>query len=195
MRTIRNLLALLGLLVVIGAGYSIYKGGPYIKAYFALDDNAISTFSGVGKIWLETGDIAEATVWKYPVVDGMTADDVEQILLFVANEHNLKKVGEKPLYQQIEAETGRAYRFLKIYEFCNAQTAARMADYSDAFTAYMPCRITLVEDKEGKLWLYTLNMDMLIYGGKELPEKLKAEAIQVKETMLDIMRRSAAGDF
>jgi len=53
----------------------------------------------------------------------------------------------------------------------------------------------LIEDPDGKLWIYTLNMDMMIHGGTPLPDGLKAEAIQVKEIMLDIMNRGAAGEF
>jgi uncharacterized protein (DUF302 family) len=74
-------------------------------------------------------------------------------------------------------------------------TAARMIDYSDAFSAYLPCRITLLEDTSGKLWLYTLNMDLMIHGGEELPPALKEEALKVKEIILDIMNRGAAGEF
>jgi uncharacterized protein (DUF302 family) len=79
--------------------------------------------------------------------------------------------------------------------FCNALTASRMLDYNDAFSSYLPCRITLIEDKEGKLWLYTLNMDGMIYGGKPLPAELKKEAENVKEIILDIMNRGATGEF
>jgi uncharacterized protein (DUF302 family) len=79
--------------------------------------------------------------------------------------------------------------------FCNALTAAQMLDYSDAFSAYLPCRISLVEDKQGKLWLYSLNMDAMIYGGKPLPAALKEEAMGVKKIILEIMNRGAEGDF
>ena len=114
---------------------------------------------------------------------------------FVANEHNIKNVGELPLSQEVAAMTGKDQRFWKIYMFCNPLTAAKMIDYSDAFSAYLPCRIALVEDKEGRLWLYTLNMDMMIHGGTELPADIYEEANSVKETMLDIMKRAAAGEF
>ena len=55
--------------------------------------------------------------------------------------------------------------------------------------------IALVEDKTGQLWLYTLNMDMMIHGGTELPEGLYEEANNVKKIILDIMHRGAEGDF
>jgi uncharacterized protein (DUF302 family) len=79
--------------------------------------------------------------------------------------------------------------------FCNPLTASRMFEYSVAFSAYLPCRISLIEDTQGKLWLYTLNMDMMIHGGKVLPEALQKEAIAVKDTILDIMNRGATGEF
>ena len=74
-------------------------------------------------------------------------------------------------------------------------TALQMLEYSDAFSAFLPCRISMVEDKQGKLWLYSLNMDAMIYGGKPLPPALKQEAEGIKETILDIMNRGAEGDF
>jgi uncharacterized protein (DUF302 family) len=114
---------------------------------------------------------------------------------FVANEHNMSNVGELPLSKDIEVKSGKDYRFVKIYLFCNSLTAAKMLDYSDAYSAYLPCRITLLEDKQGKLWLTALNMDMMIYGGETLPPELKAEALKVKEQILDIMNRGAAGEF
>ncbi|MEW8046364.1 MAG: DUF302 domain-containing protein, partial [Candidatus Thiodiazotropha sp.] len=73
--------------------------------------------------------------------------------------------------------------------------AAKMLDYSDAYSAYLPCRITLIEDQQGKLWLTALNMDMMIYGGKPLPPDLKEEALLVKDYILDIMNRGATGEF
>jgi uncharacterized protein (DUF302 family) len=91
--------------------------------------------------------------------------------------------------------TGEKSRYFKIYMFCNALTAAQMLEYSDAFSAYLPCRISLVEDKQGKLWLYSLNMDAMIYGGKPLPPALKEEAMGVKKIILEIMNRGAEGDF
>jgi uncharacterized protein (DUF302 family) len=71
----------------------------------------------------------------------------------------------------------------------------KMVEYSDAFSAYLPCRIAMVEDKQGKYVLYALDMDMMISGGKTLPQDLLVEATKVKEIILDIMNRAASGDF
>ena len=129
------------------------------------------------------------------VEDGLNVADVEEVMKFVANEHNIKNVGELPLYKQIEASTGKPFRFMQIYMFCNALTAAKMVRYSDAFSAYLPCRVTLLEDKTGQLWLYSLNMDLMIHGGTPLPDELKKEALNVKKIILDIMTRGASGEF
>lgn len=192
---LRNLLAVLGLVVVIAAGYAMVKLQPSLTTIGEFEDKALDVFADMGVKLIETGNMAEASIWKVPVDEGMTADEVEETMKFVANEHNFKNVGELPLYKEIEAMSGEAYRYVKIFMFCNALTASRMLDYNDAFSSYLPCRITLIEDKEGKLWLYTLNMDGMIYGGKPLPAELKEEAENVKEIILDIMNRGATGEF
>ena len=194
-RLIWNLLALIGLLLVAGMIYMATQLGENLTNLRSFDSKAPEVYLDMAEKLIKTGNAAEATVWKVPVQEGLGWEDVEQTMRFVANEHNIKNVGELPLSEQVAAMTGKPQRFLKIYMFCNPLTAANMFDYSVAFSAYLPCRISLIEDPQGKLWLYTLNMDMMIYGGKPLPEALKEEAIGVKDTILDIMNRGAAGEF
>ena len=194
-RLIWNLLALIGLLLVAGMIYMATQLGENLTNLRSFDSKAPEVYLDMAKKLIETGNAAEATVWKVPVQEGLGWEDVEQTMRFVANEHNIKNVGELPLSEQVAAMTGKPQRFLKIYMFCNPLTAANMFDYSVAFSAYLPCRISLIEDPQGKLWLYTLNMDMMIHGGKVLPDALKEEAIGVKDTILDIMNRGATGEF
>lgn len=189
---IKNIFALIGLLVVIAVA------GVYVKYHKALDGfdpQAQQVFTEFAQHLLSSTSAAEASIWKIPVAEDLTPEDVEQTMKFVANEHNMSNVGELPLSKDIEAKLGKPYRFVKIFLFCNSLTAAQMLDHSDAYSAYLPCRITLIEDQEGKLWLMTLNMDMMIYGGEPLPPELKEEAIKVKEYILDIMNRGANGEF
>ena len=178
-----NLLALLGLALVALLITAVVKYPAEVQTLTGFDQQAPATYLEMVQKLAQTGNGAEATVWKVPVAEGLTTDDVEETMKFVANEHNFKNVGEMPLYKEIEAISGKTYRFIKIYLFC------------DAFSAYLPCRITLLEDGEGKLWLYTLNMDLMIHGGTPLPDELREEAMQVKEIILDIMNRGANGEF
>ncbi len=192
---LRNLFALLGFMTVVVAIYAAVKMAPMMQTFDTFDEKAVDVYAEMIDTLLETGNAAEATVWKVPVEDGLTVEDVEIALRAVANELNIKNVGELPLSAQVEAMSGEKSRFFKIYMFCNALTAAQMLEYSDAFAAYLPCRVSLVEDKQGKLWLYSLNMDAMIYGGKPLPPALKEEAMGVKAIILEIMNRGAEGDF
>lgn len=189
---IKNIFALIGLLAVIAVVGVVFMFNTKLKGF---DPQAPQVFTEFTQNLITTKSAAEASIWKIPVADDLTAEDVEETMKFVANEHNMSNVGELPLSRDIEAKLGDSYRFVKIYLFCNSITAAKMLDYSDAYAAYLPCRITLLEDHDGKLWLITLNMDMMIHGGEPLPPDLKQEAIQVKEYILDIMNRGATGDF
>ncbi|MEJ2608675.1 MAG: DUF302 domain-containing protein [Candidatus Thiodiazotropha sp.] len=192
MRVIKNLLALIGLLVVIGVAVGYVK---YYQAIEGFDPGAGGVFLQFAQNLGEGKSAAEASIWKVPVDEGLSAEEVEETMKFVANEHNMSQVGELPLSKDIEAKMGSDYRFVKIFLFCNSLTAAQMLDYSDAYSAYLPCRITMIEDQQGKLWLITLNMDMMIYGGTPLPPELKEESLKVKEYILDIMHRGATGEF
>ena len=195
MKIIKNGLSIIGALAIVAILWGIYTIEPTYHRFNSFDDKAFDTYQSLFKKILETGNAAEATVWKMPVDDGLKPAEVEEVMKFVANEHNIKNVGELPLYKQVEASTGKPFRFMKIYMFCNALTAAKMVRYSDAFSAYLPCRVTLLEDKTGKLWLYSLNMDLMIHGGTPLPDELKKEALNVKKIILDIMKRGASGEF
>ena len=67
--------------------------------------------------------------------------------------------------------------------------------WSMAYGAYLPCRITLMQDKNGDYWLYTLDLDMMIHGGKKLPPDMLKYGNQVKKTIYTMMDKAAAGDF
>lgn len=195
MGIVKNILAIIGaaalvLLFVAGArGWGVYA------AVRDLDPKATGVYRAMAQRLADSGSAAEATAWKMAVEPGLSPQDVETAMKSKAVEHNIKDVGELPLYKQIEATTGKPYRFIKIYMFCNAMTAARMIEYDPAFSAYLPCRVTLLQDPAGKLWLYTLNMDLMIHGGKPLPPALFEEAVQVRETILAIMKGGASGAF
>ena len=195
MNILRNIFAIFGLLVLVAMLVLVFWVEPALMRIGELDEGALPTYSRMAHKLLETGSAAEATVVKVKVKEGLSAEEVEDAMLSVATEHNIRDVGKLPLYKQVAAMTGKPYRFMKIYMFCNPLTAARMLDYNDAFSAYLPCRVALVESKTGELWLYTLDMDLMIHGGHPLPEDLKTEALRVQRVINDIMQRGATGEF
>jgi uncharacterized protein (DUF302 family) len=189
---IRNVLALIGLLALVAVAGIYVK---FNKSLEGFDPQAQAVFTEFAQNLVTTKSAADASIWKIPVAEDLSAEDVEETMKLVANEHNMSNVGELPLSTDIAAKQGKPYRYVKIFLFCNSLTAARMLDFNDAYSAYLPCRITLLEDHEGKLWLMTLNMDMMIHGGEPLPPELKEEALKVKKYILDIMNRGATGEF
>jgi len=195
MKLIKNGLTLIGALTIIALLWAAYTLEPAYHRFSNFDDKASETYIALINNILETGNAAEATVWKMKVKEGLSASDVDETLKFAANDNNIKNVGELPLSKQVEAMSEKPFRFMKIYMFCDALTAAKMVNYSDSYSAYLPCRVSLIEDKTGQLWLYSLNMDLMIHGGTTLPPSLKKEALNVKKIILDIMTRGASGEF
>mgnify|MGYP001817797907 FL=1 len=192
MKLIRNIFAIIGLACFLLAGLFAFKYQDNLQQF---DNKAIDVYMQMASRLLETQDIAEAMVWKVKVDDDLTPEDVEDAMLSVAAERNIAITGVLRLGEDIENKTGKPYRYVKIFTFCRSRVAAIMMDYSDAYSSFMPCRIAMVEDKSGQYWLYSMDMDPMIYGGKPLPQKLKTEAIKIRDIMLEMMHRGAAGDF
>jgi uncharacterized protein (DUF302 family) len=145
--------------------------------------------------WVEgEGDIAVATTWERKVKKGVTAQEVEQVLKQVATERNMRDVGTLPLSKELEARSGKKEKLLTVYSFCSPLTARKMVDFSPHMAAYLPCRISMVEKEDG-LWLYTLNMDMMVKMGRKLPSPLNEEAQAVRDTIWEMMERGHKGEF
>ena len=195
MNVIRNILAIVGVLAIVAAGVLYPKISAYKARFAEFDPNAGDVYMDMMGKLMETGNAAEATVWKVKADDGLTYDDVASSLASITNEVNLLNVGTLPFYKQVQAVTGKPYRKVTFFLVCDAAIGAMMLDHSDAYSAYMPCRISLVEAKDGSIWLYSLNMDPMIYGGTPLPDDVKAKALEVKSKILEIMNRAAKGDF
>lgn len=192
MNLIRNLLAVLGGLTLVGLLAAAIWLGPRLADF---DPQFLPTYLSFAADLLETGDPGGAMMWSVPVEEGLSTDEVVDSLKSLATTHNLLFVGESPFYQQVEAVTGEDYRYVNFLSFCDAQVGKMMLEYHNHYSGFMPCRIALVEDREGKLWLFSMNLDFMIYGGKALPAELKQEAISVRDTLRTMMEGAAAGEF
>jgi uncharacterized protein (DUF302 family) len=170
-------------------------GCATLQAFNNTEDGAGAEARAVWNRWVESGgDIAAATTWERKVKEGVTIEEVEQAFTSVAAEDNMKAVGEFALSKELEARSGKKENFLKVYSFCSPATARLMVEFSPHMAAYLPCRITVLEKDDG-LWLYTLNMDMLIKMGRKLPPDLKREALRVRETIWKLLDRGSRGEF
>jgi hypothetical protein len=193
MGLLRTVLALVGLVVIIGGGYGYVKVAPILSEF---DPGYMKMYTEFAAKLLDTKDPGEAMMWSVPVEDpDLSPDDVIDSLKSLAAAENFLFVGEAPFYKQVQAITGEPYRFISFLSFCDARVGKMMADYRDAYTGFMPCRISVVEDREGKLWLHSMNLDMMIYGGKQLPAELRSEALRVSGIIQNIMAGAAKGEF
>jgi uncharacterized protein (DUF302 family) len=174
----------------------VATGCGTISTIGKLEDGAGAEASRMWDRWIEAdGDIAVATTWERKVKEGVSAQEVEEILKFVAVERNMRDVGTLPLSKELEARSGKKEKLLTVYSFCSPDTARKMVDFSPHMSAYLPCRVTLIEHDDGSLWMYTLNMDMMVKMGRKLPSPLKEEAMKVRDTIWEMMERGSKGQF
>jgi uncharacterized protein (DUF302 family) len=192
MKFIRNLLALVGLAAIALVVAAYLRFGPQIAQ---LDPGAMNVYTAFAQKVMETGDPGVAMMWAVPVAEGVKPEDVVESLKSIATAHNCLFVGESPLYKQIEAVTGQKYRYVNFLSFCDARVAAQMLDYRNEYSGFMPCRIALVQNPDGKLWLYSMNLDLMVHGGRPLPPELHASAVKVRDTIKTIMEGAAKGEF
>lgn len=195
MKIIRNLLAIIGLLTLIAVGFVWNKFDADIQAFRSLDPQAGEVYMTMWSNLKETGNSAEATVWSVPLAPGVDWETAEEAMKSAAKDVKMMFVAEQHVSKAVENRTQQPQRFLKIYQFCDPMIAVNMVAFSPAFSAYLPCRIAMLEDGEGQFYLYTLNMDMMIHGGKPLEGKMREDAQSVKDGIQTILARGAAGDI
>ena len=135
----------------------------------------------------------EQTVVKEALADGVSFDDAVESMKLRANLLNMKLVAEMPLSRQVEAMGGQSRR-MEIYQFCDPLTAMRMVEANIHFAAYLPCRISLVEDENGKGWLVMMNPDLML-NGATLSDEVKRQAMRVRNNLLEIMQAGAQGEL
>ena len=135
----------------------------------------------------------EQTVYKIPVNEGVTAAEVHESIMSKGAELNMKFVGHQPLSKELDAR-GVEGGQVDIYQFCNPLDARKMIDFNPIFVAYMPCRIALVEDKNNKMWLMMVNLDMLINNTKLTPE-IMGMANGISDKLKALIEFAKEGEF
>jgi len=137
---------------------------------------------------------------KLPVDEGVSFEDAIDAMKLRANLVNFKLVGHQPMWKEIEATTGKPSPKIEIFQFCDAMVARQILDYAPEFAIYLPCRIALLEDAEGKLWVMTLDwnvgwLDYVQNPNSELELDLRKEAKRIRDALRYIMEGAATGDF
>jgi uncharacterized protein (DUF302 family) len=137
--------------------------------------------------------------YKVRVIDGLTFDDVVILMRQRANKINLKMVGINPLWKDITAVTGKPTPRVEIYSFCDALLARELMDYSFESIIFMPCRIGIAEDSEGKIWLMMLNWnwDWIESMTKTDPmsTQLEKDMQRMINSLKDVIQAGSTGHF
>ena len=193
MKALKGFLMIVGVLTIAVLVYAFSAFN--LAGITKLDPMAKEVYSHMGKVILETGDIAKATVRKVKVKKGITPEEIVESLNSVATEMGIKPVGDLPLSKEVALRTGKKQRYVRVLSYCNPKIAIEMVKYSMAYGAYLPCRIVIMEDEKGDYWLYTLDLDMMIHGGAPLPPDMLKYGNEVKNAIYTMMDKAASGEF
>ena len=154
------------------------------------------TTSGQAQEMFELSDTCseiEMNMIKCKVAEDVSANDAIESMKLRANFLNFKLVGHMPLSEQVKANGGESNR-MEIFQFCDANIAAKMVKHSMAFAGYLPCRISVVLDDKEQAWLITLNMDKTM-GDASLPKQLQSLGLLVRNNIYSIISAGAEGDL
>lgn len=180
---------------ILAASIATLSGCGTMNAISNLEDGAGETFMQIWDKWVAAdGDIAEATMWEKQVEEGVKLEDVIDAINSVGTNRNIKNVGELPLSEELKAR-GVKTGVVHVMSFCNPDTARKMLDFSPAMGGFLPCRVNIVEKEDGRLYIYTMNMDMAIKMGKKMPADLKEATMQVRNTMWEMLEKGSKGEF
>lgn len=134
-----------------------------------------------------------AQIAKVQVQSGVSFDDAVDSLKLRANQHNLKFVGVSPVYKEIEALTGKKSKRIEIFSFCDGITADKMLKADPDIVSFMPCRVAILEDAKGKLWVISMMIDPKLLEG--LPPDTRKSAERVMADLKDMMLAASTGDL
>ena len=137
---------------------------------------------------------------KVKAAEGVEFDEIIEAMEIKANEVNFKKVGHNKFWKDVGAITGEPALRVEILQFCDAIVGRKMLDFSPEFSIFIPCRISVVEQPDGSIWLMTLDWDvswlaMAWQKGSKLPEELRQDAARIRDGMAAIMEAGANAEW
>jgi hypothetical protein len=97
MKLLRNLLALIGLVVVLGGAAAYVAWGDKIAAF---DPEFPRVYSQFASRLLATGDPGIAMMWSVPVEGDLSPEDVIESMKSLAASRSFLFVGESPFYNR-----------------------------------------------------------------------------------------------
>ena len=160
---------------------------------------AMMTTAGASNPW-SLRQVFSFMAHKVKAEDGLSFDDVIEAMDSRAVEENLKKTGHSMIWKEIEAKTSKPTPRVEILQYCDAMVARMVLDYSPEFSIFLPCRISVLEDAQGDIWLMTVdwNVSWLSFvwqPDSQINEELKSHGRRIRDAMLSIVQAGATGDW
>jgi uncharacterized protein (DUF302 family) len=188
---IKNILALIGALVLVGAigGYAKF-GGDVAK----LDKGAMPAYMDMFANVMKDGDPAKAMMKEFKVDEDVSNEDVGESVHALAEEYNMRITGDIKMFTKEDAKPNEV-KHARIFSLCSLHIAKIFLNHSRYFGGFMPCRIMLVEYGNGERYLVTMDLTLAIYGGFPLEGQMLELAQKVQDAMIEIPARAAKGDF
>jgi len=190
MKPIKTILAAVGAVTLIAVAlFLITYGGKLGK----FDSGALDAYASMAKKILQTGDPAKGMMLKKKMIipEGMSKeeaiDNAIEVMDEVASEHGLAVVDHKVMPRKNGVYT-------QIRSYCSPTIADYFLNHSREFIGFMPCRIGIIEEPNGDIYLYTMNLDLAIHGGTKLSPKLLSLAQEVEKAMYGMLEAGAKGE-
>jgi len=196
MNFIKGIFTIVGALVVLGL---LFVGVKYGSSLGKMDGKALGLYMDMADKVLTTGDPAKGMVIRRKLIieEDSTKEEAIQnaieIMDEIADAHGLAVVDKKTMPRKQLNKEGKAV-YTHIRSYCSPSIADVFLNFSGEFVGFMPCRVGIVEDSNGDVWLYTMGLDLMIHGGHELPPKMLELANTVKDAMVDMITKGASGD-
>ena len=149
---------------------------------------------------MDVKDVMNLMAIKYKANKGLTFDDVKQSMELRANQLNFKKVGESPMWKDIQAVLGdKDAPRMEVYHYCDIAAGREVLKYAPESIVFLPCRIAIMEDADKNIWVLTLDWNTAwldsISGKMGAPSELMNYATDIRDKMDVIMKAAAAGDL
>jgi uncharacterized protein (DUF302 family) len=136
-------------------------------------------------------DDVSQTVLQMPLRPGITPDKAVNAMINKAADLNMTVISHQKISAQLH-QRGIKSRHLEILQLCRPENAATAIEFNLHFAAYIPCRITLVEDKNGQIWILVQNIDFQVNNKLMKPASVEF-AIRINQDLLSIVTAGING--
>ena len=144
-------------------------------------------------------DMMNMMVAKKKALPDLSFDEVIESLQSKGYDLNMRPTGHNTPYKILRETYDPNSPRVEILSFCDLTTMRMIMDYSLEFGAFLPCRITVLEDADQQIWLMTLDWDVRWLDTSPNPnrisDELRERAIMVRENIELMMEAAATGDF